>query len=53
MIIYARIDTALNGTGGNKFLKQTVEDLYDMYSRLPDSKKFKKKYLIALTLQVS
>ncbi|MGF6949052.1 hypothetical protein QF028_001557 [Neobacillus sp. B4I6] len=42
MIIYARLDTALNGTGGDEVIKQTVKDLFDMYSKLPDSKKFKK-----------
>lgn len=39
MIIYARLDTALNGTGGDEFLKQTVKELYDIYSRIPEKKK--------------
>ena len=43
MIIYSRLDTAINGTGGNEVIKQTVKDLFDLYSKLPDSKKFKKK----------
>lgn len=41
MIIYARLDTAINGTGGDEVIKQTVKDLFDMYSKLPDNKKFK------------
>jgi hypothetical protein len=40
LIIYARLDTAINGTGGDEVIKQTVKDLFDMYSKLPDSKKF-------------
>lgn len=43
LIIYARLDTAINGTGGDDVIKQTIKDLFDMYSRLPDSKKFNKK----------
>ncbi|MGF6949064.1 hypothetical protein QF028_001569 [Neobacillus sp. B4I6] len=42
LIIYTRLDTAINGTGGDEVIKQTVKDLFDMYSKLPDSKKFKK-----------
>ncbi|SMQ80884.1 hypothetical protein SAMN05444673_4021 [Bacillus sp. OV166] len=42
MIIYARLDTPIDGTGGDEVIKQTVKDLFDMYSKLPDSKKFKK-----------
>lgn len=38
LIIYARLDTALNGTGGANFIKETVVDLFDIYKRLPDKK---------------
>ena len=38
MIIYARLNTAINGTGGNEFIKQTAKDLFYMYSEIPDSK---------------
>lgn len=38
MIIYARLDTAINGTSGDEFIKQTAKDLFDMYSEIPDSK---------------
>jgi ArsR family metal-binding transcriptional regulator len=36
MIIYARLDTAINGTGGDEFIKKTLIDLFDIYKRLPD-----------------
>lgn len=39
LIIYARLDTALNGTGGDDFIKETVVDLFDIYKRLPNQKK--------------
>ncbi|XRG80733.1 hypothetical protein V5E38_10705 [Rossellomorea sp. GAMAL-10_SWC] len=41
MIIYTRFVTAFTGTGGDEFIKQTAKDLFDMYSNLPDSNKFK------------
>ena len=43
MIIYAGLDTALTGTGGDEVLKEIVKNLYDMYSRLPDNNDFRKK----------
>jgi hypothetical protein len=42
MLIYAGLDTALTGTGGDEALKKIVKNLYDMYSRLPDNNDFKK-----------
>jgi ArsR family metal-binding transcriptional regulator len=36
MIIYTRLDTAINGTGGDEFIKKTLIDLFDIYKRLPD-----------------
>jgi hypothetical protein len=43
MLIYAGLDTALTGTGGDKSLKEIVNYLYDLYSRLPDNNDFRKK----------
>lgn len=37
MLIYAKLDTALNGTGGDEFIYQTAKDLFDMYRELPDN----------------
>jgi hypothetical protein len=31
-----RLDTAINGTGGDEFIKKTLIDLFDIYKRLPD-----------------
>ncbi|UFJ41369.1 hypothetical protein LOK74_02190 [Brevibacillus humidisoli] len=36
MIIYARLDTAINGTGGIQVVEKTMHDLFEMYKRLPD-----------------
>lgn len=38
LMIYARLDTAINGIGGADFIKETVVDLFDIYKRLPDKK---------------
>ena len=38
MIIYARLDIAINGTGGDEFIKETVIDLFDIYKKLPDKR---------------
>ena len=35
LIIYARLDTAINGTGGDEVIKETVIDLFDIYKRIP------------------
>ena len=45
-IIYAKLDIAINGKGGDEFFKQTVVDLYDMYLRIPDVKSSKKEFHI-------
>jgi ArsR family metal-binding transcriptional regulator len=37
-MIYARLDTAINGIGGAELIKETVVDLFDIYKRLPDKK---------------
>jgi ArsR family metal-binding transcriptional regulator len=36
MIIYGRLDIAINGTGGDEFIKKTIIDLFDIYKKLPD-----------------
>ncbi|QPA31464.1 hypothetical protein [Thermaerobacillus caldiproteolyticus] len=41
MIIYAKLDTAINGTGGDEFIKKTIIDLFDIYKKLPDKKELK------------
>lgn len=33
-LIFARLDTAINGTGGEEGVKQTVQDLYAMFSEM-------------------
>jgi len=38
LMIYARLDTAINGIGGAELIKETVVDLFDIYKRLPDRK---------------
>lgn len=35
LMIYARLDTAMNWTGGNDVIEQTVKDLYATYCELP------------------
>jgi hypothetical protein len=30
MIIYGRLDIAINGTGGDEFIKKTIIDLFDI-----------------------
>ena len=35
MIIYARLDTAINGNGGYKVVEETLKDLFDIYQKLP------------------
>ena len=35
MIIYARLDTAINGNGGYKVVEETLKDLFDIYKKLP------------------
>ncbi|KZE69556.1 hypothetical protein AV545_22060 [Paenibacillus jamilae] len=35
LIIYARLDTAINGTGGDEVFKETAMDLFDIFKRLP------------------
>ncbi|ATP40791.1 hypothetical protein CSE16_12430 [Solibacillus sp. R5-41] len=42
LITYARLDTAINGSGGDEFIQQTVRDLYDFYFKIPESKDLKK-----------
>ncbi|KOO51396.1 hypothetical protein [Viridibacillus arvi] len=42
LIIYARLDTAINGSGGYEFIQQTARDLYDFYFEIPESKELKK-----------
>ncbi|MGF9979197.1 hypothetical protein [Viridibacillus arvi] len=39
---YARLDTAINGSGGDEFIQQTARDLYDFYFKIPESKELKK-----------
>ncbi|WNS76150.1 hypothetical protein RRV45_03810 [Bacillus sp. DTU_2020_1000418_1_SI_GHA_SEK_038] len=43
MIIYAGLDTALTGTGGDEALKEIIKNLHDMYSRIPDNNDFREK----------
>ena len=35
MIIYARLDTAINGNGGYKVVEETLKELFDIYKKLP------------------
>lgn len=35
MIIYARLDTAINGNGGYNVAEETLKDLFDIYKKLP------------------
>ncbi|WP_342428165.1 hypothetical protein [Paenibacillus sp. FSL L8-0158] len=35
LIIYGRLDTAINGTGGDEVVKETVMDIFDIFKRLP------------------
>ena len=35
MIIYARLDTAINGNGGYKVVEETLKELFDIYQKLP------------------
>ncbi|WP_068505374.1 hypothetical protein [Paenibacillus kribbensis] len=35
LIIYARLDTTINGTGGDEVFKETAMDLFDIFKRLP------------------
>jgi hypothetical protein len=38
LIMYARLDTTINGNVGDDF-KQTIQYLFDIYSRLPNKRK--------------
>ncbi|MGE8081600.1 hypothetical protein [Peribacillus loiseleuriae] len=38
LIMYGRLGISIDGTGGDEVIKQTVKDLYEFYSTLPDSK---------------
>lgn len=35
LIIYARLDSAINGNGGDSFNQKTLNDIFEMYSKLP------------------
>jgi|GEM_PF-4899650 len=35
LIIYARLDTAINSIGGDEVIKETLLDLLDIFKRLP------------------
>ncbi|CAI6081613.1 hypothetical protein PAECIP112173_03266 [Paenibacillus sp. JJ-100] len=35
LIIYGRLDIAINGTGGDETFKETVEDIFDMFNKIP------------------
>ena len=35
LIIYGRLDIEINGTGGDEAFKETVEDTYDMFNKVP------------------
>jgi len=36
LIVYARLDTTINGTGGDEVIKETVMDLLDIFKRIPN-----------------
>lgn len=38
LMFYARLDTAINGTGGDEVVGQTVKDLFEIYKGIPDNK---------------
>ena len=35
-IIYARLDSAINGNGGDSCTQETLKDIFEMYSELPN-----------------
>ena len=35
LIIYARLDSAINGNGRDSFNQKTLIDIFEMYSELP------------------
>lgn len=35
LIIYARLDSAINGNGRDSFNQKTLNDIFEMYSELP------------------
>lgn len=37
MTFYSRLDTEINGRGGDEYIKQTVKELFNIYSELPKS----------------
>jgi len=41
LITYGRLDTAINGNGGDEFIQQTVRGLYDFYSKISGNEELK------------
>ena len=37
LIIYARLDSAINGNAGDSFNQKTLNDIFEMYSKLPNN----------------